>query len=141
MITVQIETDVSQQDRMALAELIRQFNRQFFTPSEWQSIAVMARDNSGEIVGGVLGEIGCNWLYIRVFVVREDLRHQGIGTRLLKTVEQVGLDQSCVGVYLETLDFQAKEFYERLNYRVFGVQENYPIGFKRYFMQKLFGAS
>ncbi|MBD2097095.1 GNAT family N-acetyltransferase [Trichocoleus sp. FACHB-591] len=140
MITVQLEPDVSQQDRMTLVELIRQFNHQFFTPSEWQSIAIMARDNSGVIAGGALGEIGCSWFYIRVLVVREDLRHQGIGTRLLETAEQVGREQNCVGIHLETLDFQAKEFYGRLGYSVFGVQENYPRGFNRYFMQKLFEA-
>ncbi|WP_335069603.1 hypothetical protein [Nostoc sp.] len=32
----------------------------FFPLSEWQSIAVFARDESGLIVGGVLGEIGCD---------------------------------------------------------------------------------
>lgn len=141
MITVQLEQDVSEQDRTTVVDLMRQFNCQFMTPSQWQSIAVLARDDLGAIAGGALGEIGCDWLYIRVLVVREDLRHQGVGTRLLERAEQVGREQNCVGIHLETLDFQAKEFYERLRYRVFGVQDNYPRGFRRYFMQKLFEAA
>ncbi|MEH1935443.1 MAG: hypothetical protein V7L14_17440 [Nostoc sp.] len=63
MITVQLEQEVTQQDRMTVIQMIRQFNQHFFPLSEWQSIAVFARDESGLIVGGVLGEIGCDWLY------------------------------------------------------------------------------
>ncbi|MEA5602040.1 GNAT family N-acetyltransferase [Nostoc sp. UHCC 0252] len=141
MITVQVEQEVTQQDRMTVIQMIRQFNQNFFPLSKWQPVAVFARDESGLIVGGVMGEIGCNWLYIRVLVVQEGLRGKGIGSNILKIAEKEGQKQNCVGVHLETLDFQAKEFYESQGYTVFGFQENYPLGHKRYFMQKLFNLS
>ncbi|MEH2253896.1 hypothetical protein [Nostoc sp.] len=72
MITVQVEQEVTQQDRMTVIQMIRQFNKHFFPLLEWQSIAVFARDESGLIVGGIIDEIGCDWLYIRVLV--EQLR-------------------------------------------------------------------
>ena len=90
MITVQLEQEVTQQDRMTLIQMIRQFNQHFFPLSEWQSIAVFARDESGFIVGGVLGKIGCDWLYIRILVVQEDLRSKGIGSNILKIAEKEG---------------------------------------------------
>ncbi|MEH2356292.1 GNAT family N-acetyltransferase [Nostoc sp.] len=141
MITVQVEQEVTQQDRMTVIQMIREFNQHFFPLSEWQPTAVFARDESGLIVGGILGEIGCDWLYIRVLVVQEDLRGKGIGSNILKIAEKEGQKQNCVGVHLETLDFQAKKFYESQGYTVFGFQENYPLGHKRYFMQKLFNLS
>ena len=126
---------------MTLIQMIRQFNQHFFPLSEWQSIAVFALDESGLIVGGVLGEIGCDWLYIRILVVQEELRSKGIGSNILKIAEKEGQKQNCVGVHLETLEFQAREFYESQGYTVFAVQENYPLMHKRYFMQKLFNLS
>jgi hypothetical protein len=38
--------------------------------------------------------------------------------------------------WLETYSFQARPFYERHGYTVFGVLDNHPIGHQRYFMQK-----
>lgn len=137
MITIQIEPEPTRQDRSALTEMIREFNQQFFQASQWQSVTIFARDESGSIVGGALGEIGCDWLYIRVLVVQENLRGQGIGSEILNVVEQEGQKQDCVGVHLETLEFAAKDFYERQGYVVFGIQKNYSRKYTRYFMQKL----
>lgn len=43
-------------------------------------------------------------------------------------------------VYLDTLDFQARPFYEREGYVVFGVQEDYPPGHQRFYMRKELGS-
>mgnify|MGYP000493816467 CR=1 FL=1 len=141
MITIQIEREPTQLDRTALTDMIRQFNQQFFKRSPWQPVTVFARDELGSIVGGALGEIGCDWLYIRVLVVQESLRGRGMGSEMLKIVEQEGQKQGCVGVHLETLEFAAKSFYERQGYVIFATQNNYPKGHTRYFMQKLFELS
>jgi GNAT superfamily N-acetyltransferase len=120
MITIQVEPEATRDD------------------SQWRSVKVLARDETGAIVGGVLGEIGCGWLYVSVLGVREDWRRQGVGTALLQAAEQEAQKQGSIGVYLETIEFQAPEFYQRHGYSVYAVQENYPIGFKRYYLQKLF---
>jgi len=38
--------------------------------------------------------------------------------------------------HLDTFDFQAKGFYEKLGYTVFGVLEDCPEGHNRYYMSK-----
>jgi GNAT superfamily N-acetyltransferase len=141
MITIQVEPDATQQETMTVMEIVRSFNRQFFAPTQWRSVKILARDEAGTIVGGALGEIGCGWLYITVLGVQEEWRGQGLGTLLLQAAEQEAQKRSTIGVYLETIEFQAREFYERNGYKVYAVQENYPIGFKRFYMQKLFAQS
>jgi GNAT superfamily N-acetyltransferase len=138
MITIQVEPDATKQDALTVMEIVRSFNRQFFPPTQWRSVKILARDETGAIVGGVLGDVGCGWLYISVLGVQEEWRGQGLGTALLQAAEQEGQNQGSIGVYLETIEFQARGFYERNGYTVFAVQENYPIGFKRYYLQKLF---
>ena len=41
-----------------------------------------------------------------------------------------------VCAWLDTFEFQARGFYERLGYTCFGRLEDYPPGFARYFMKK-----
>jgi hypothetical protein len=41
-----------------------------------------------------------------------------------------------VGVWLDTFDFQAPEFYRQHGYVEFGHIDDYPPGHKRYFFQK-----
>jgi GNAT superfamily N-acetyltransferase len=137
-ITINSEPNATKADKITAIAILREFNRQFYPQPQWQAVNIFARDLSGKIVGGIFGEIGCGWLHIEILAVEQELRRKGIGSALLETAEQEGKRQDSVGVYLETFEFQAREFYERHGYTVFGVQENYPIGFKRYFMQKLF---
>jgi hypothetical protein len=38
--------------------------------------------------------------------------------------------------FLDTFSFQARPFYEKLGYHVFGMLENHPAGHQHYFMTK-----
>jgi len=38
--------------------------------------------------------------------------------------------------HLDTFDFQAKDFYIKNSYKIFGVLENCPAGHKRYYFSK-----
>jgi len=39
-------------------------------------------------------------------------------------------------IILDTFDFQAKDFYTKQGYEVFGILDNCPEGHKRYYMKK-----
>ena len=98
--------------------------------------AVFARDASGRIVGSVLAETGHGWLHISTAWVDESERGAGLGSRLLAAAEAEGRRMGCHGVYLDTFSFQARPFYERHGYEVFGTLENFPAGHERYFLRK-----
>ena len=40
-------------------------------------------------------------------------------------------------IHLDTFDFQAKDFYLKHGYEVFGVLDDCPKGHKRYYMKKV----
>ena len=54
------------------------------------------------------------------------------GTR----AEAEAIRRGCLGAWLDTFSFQARGFYERLGYAVFGALADYPPGHDRFFMQK-----
>lgn len=89
-----------------------------------------------ELVGGLTGETWARWLGIELLWVRADRRGSGLGGQILARAEQIARDRGCVGARLETWDFQARPFYERHGYVVFGVLEDYPPGTTEYHLAK-----
>src|SRR4029453_19464389 len=67
---------------------------------------------------------GC--LYVRTLWGREDFRRQGLGRRLMAAAEREARRRGCGRAMLETLEFQAPEFYAKLGYRVTDELEGYP---------------
>ena len=95
---------------------------------------VQAGDNS--FAGGILGEIFWDWLHIDLLWVKEELRGQGYGKRLLFQIEEEARKLGAKNVFLDTFSFQAPGFYEKHGYRVFGQLKNFPYGEQRFFLTK-----
>lgn len=55
---------------------------------------------------------------------------------LMNVIEQSAAERGCESVYLDTFDFQALPFYEKLGFKVFCTLENFPKGHKRIFVKK-----
>lgn len=55
----------------------------------------------------------------------------------MREVEQRAKRLGCVGSTLSTYDSQARPFYEKLGYEVFGVLPDNPVGRERFFMRKM----
>jgi GNAT superfamily N-acetyltransferase len=96
--------------------------------------ALYAADQT--IVGGVVAETYWNWLHIDLLWVKDELRGQQYGHRLLTAAEEEARRRGARNAYLDTFSFQALEFYERHGYHVFGTLEDFPTGHQRYFMTK-----
>jgi GNAT superfamily N-acetyltransferase len=94
-------------------------------------------DTNEEIIAGILSKMYCwNCLYIDVLWVSEKHRNTGLGSKLLKEVENTAKEKGCHLSHLDTFDFQAKDFYLKQGYEIFGVLNECPKGHKRYFMKK-----
>lgn len=94
-------------------------------------------DSNGNIIAGCIAKMYCwNVTYIDTLWVEEKYRELGLGTRLLKVVENTVKEKGCYLIHLDTFDFQAKEFYEKNGYKVFGVLEDCPINHCRYYLRK-----
>ncbi|PVE21009.1 GNAT family N-acetyltransferase [Microvirga sp. KLBC 81] len=107
-------------------------------PSRFQPLAILLRDpNTGETLGGLWGKSSYDWVFIELLVVPEQWRGQNVGTLLLQKAEEVGRVRNCVGVWLKTFGFQARGFYEKNGFELFGSLDDYPRGSNCYFMRKL----
>lgn len=103
---------------------------------DYERLAVVARDVTGEIIGGVHGELCWDWLYVKTMWVGQGHRCQGIGTTLLTEIEMEALSRGIARAHLETTDFQALGFYVKNGYEVFGQLEGKPTGYTWYYLKK-----
>jgi GNAT superfamily N-acetyltransferase len=103
----------------------------------WEAVTVFLRDAVDDrVVGGLLGEIRWRWLYVSKLWVSEAHRGGGAGTRLMAAAESRARERDCIGVYLDTFEYQARPFYERLGFEVYGTLEGFPPGFRQYYLAK-----
>jgi GNAT superfamily N-acetyltransferase len=110
-------------------------------PSQHRGLAVLMRDDTGVVVGGLWGQTSYEWLFTQMLVVPNHLRGQGIGTKVVQIAEQEALERGCKGAWVDTFEFQARTFYELMGYVCFGEIPNHPFGFSRFFMKKEFTRS
>ena len=133
---ITIEQEPAESVRTAVLDRLRAFNRQHAEPPDFRPLTLSARDDDDLLIGGLVGETAWRWLHVDLLWVTEAQRGRGVGSQLLRTAEQEALKRGCAHVYLDTFDFQARPFYERSGYTVFGTQEDFPPGHTRFYLRK-----
>ena len=131
------------QARSAILRPLIRFNEaRLGRPEDHRLLVVLLSDpGTGETLGGLWAETLFAHLHIDLLFVPEPLRGTGIGRRLMGDAEAEAIQRGCRGAWLDTYSFQARGFYQRLGYAVFGTIEDHPPGHRRYFMKKDFQAA
>lgn len=122
------------------AEAVRQkivaFNQVQWQGLSRKNLGLKLQDSEGKLLAGISGKTFGNWFLIDYLWVDESLRHQKIGSRLLLEAELKAKARGCQFALLDTLDFQAKPFYERHGCHVQWIQQAYPETGSKFFMVK-----
>lgn len=90
------------------------------------------------IIAGICADIYI-WkiLFIGLIFVEEKYRKQGLGHFLMNKVEEDARALDVKLAHTDTFDFQAKDFYLKHGYEVFGVLDECPPGHQRFYLKKL----
>lgn len=99
-------------------------------------VVLISDPDAGTVLGGLWGSTNFTQLHIDLLYVPDALRGTGIGSAVIGQAETEAVRRGCRGVWLDTYSFQARGFYERLGYRVFGTIEDYLPGHDRFFLSK-----
>jgi GNAT superfamily N-acetyltransferase len=131
-----IEQEVPDSVRETIVRLVVEYNNSIVGPSNGRPLFVVLRDPALNVCGGLSGSTSRGWLFIDHLVVPEASRRQGIGRELVTLAEREAANRGCHNAWLNTFEFQARGFYEKLGYTCFGELPDYPPGFSRFFMSK-----
>ena len=122
-----VETDPSPESIRFLEERLYDFNVRT-TGAEGNLTGLFLRTADGSQLGGVYGWSWGGTCYVRYLFVAESMRGRGEGTRLIQAVEKEAKTRNCRQIVLETHDFQAPGFYQKLGFDVVGRVDDYPQG-------------
>jgi len=103
------------------------------------NIIALVADNNNCIIGYGLATCVLEELHITNIAVDPHHQHQGVGKRLLREIESIGLEHDCINVYLEVriTNEIAINFYKKFGYRVSQIRKNYYLdGTDAYVMAK-----
>ena len=131
-----LEESPSVGDIDELVHNLVQYNDTRAEKENWQKLVIFLRKPEGKILGGLNGYTHWNWLAIDQIWITEELRNQGWGRKLMECAEKEALKRGCQHAHVDTFDFQALPFYEKLGYRIFGKLDDFPSGHSRFFLQK-----
>nr|WP_197478186.1 GNAT family N-acetyltransferase [Luteibacter rhizovicinus] len=126
------------EDRAAIAAPLFTYNQQHGPQASAETLVLLLKDDKGETAGGLWGKTVYDWMYVELLVVPDAFRGKGAGAALMAKAEAIATQRGCIGAWLDTFAFQARGFYERLGYTVFGELPDHPKGSARYFLSKRF---
>jgi GNAT superfamily N-acetyltransferase len=133
-ISYETATQVPDTVRDTLYDELRRFNQasnqEFWArcedpATEARPLIVTAYDDAGQVLAGLFGETRFAWLKISIMAVQEDLRGRGLGRELVQRAEAEARLRGCRYAFVDTMSYQAPEFYQRLGYAVAGRIEDW----------------
>lgn len=125
---VMAESGGTPDDIKAVQEGLGGYNRARVGPENYSPLHIFLRDEQDRILGGLLGVFYWGWCSIEYLWVSEELRGQGYGSALLEMAEAEARKRGTTNINLDTMSFQAPDFYKAKGYEVFGQLDDVPTG-------------
>lgn len=122
-------TDESTQNALEqVADGLSAFNEANSDVGDWHQKVFIVREAEGRFVGGIVVNVHWYWLHVDMLFVQGEFRYQGVGRELLTAAERYAKSLGCIGAYLDTLSFQAPDFYIKQGYTKLATLGNFPPG-------------
>ena len=141
--TITYQSNLSSRNREYLEHSLEAYNfskNPYMNPKiydQMDAFGFYAYDHD-QVVGGAYGSLDDGyWCHLKLLFVEAEYRGQDIATRLIEQVEQFAKTHHCVGVRTETWSFQARGFYEKLGFELYGQLDNHPPTAIEYLLKKV----
>ncbi len=110
-----------------VADGLSAFNEANSDVGDWHQKVFVVREE-GRFVGGIVLNIHWHWLHVDMLFVQDAFRGHGVGQQLLRAAERYAQPLGCRGACLDTLSFQAPDFYVKQGYTKLATLGNFPPG-------------
>lgn len=138
MYTITYEEDPSPEAIQTLDDGIISYAKQQRDHRPIEFFGFFIRDVRNRVKGGCNGDVLYGCLYVGNLWVEESLRGQGYGTKLMLAAEKFGKEHSCTFASVNTMDWEALDFYKKLGYFVEFERHGFEKNSVFYFLRKDF---
>ncbi|MBY0280671.1 MAG: GNAT family N-acetyltransferase [Alphaproteobacteria bacterium] len=101
-----------------------------------EPFAVSLRNENNDIKGGCNGVLYYGCLYIDQLWIDKNYRGKKFGTQLMQTAENLGRERGCLFSTVNTMDWEALDFYKKCGYFVEFERKGYHGNSTFYFLRK-----
>ncbi|WP_144206905.1 GNAT family N-acetyltransferase [Shewanella donghaensis] len=115
---------------------VREHRFEHMGSEDTKPLSVVSRDENGHILGGIAGRTIYRNFLIEVLWVDKATRGSGLGRQLMEMAEVEAIKRGCVLAQLDTLDYQAPEFYKKLGFEIAGSVAAFTGSPERIFLTK-----
>ena len=119
-----------------IRDSLYRFNEEIVGSDGHAPINIVEYDSEGNIIGGIVSGTYWGWMYVDILWVHEDHRRKGIGSKLLEEAEKEASRRGCHHAHLDTMSWQAPDFYKKHGYEVIGILPDIPSGNQKYLLIK-----
>lgn len=126
----------SRQEIDVLCKGLEQHSKQTIGKSSFEPFGFLVHDDNKTLIAGCTGVFMYGVLNIKLLWVDEIARNKGLGKKLIEKAETLAKEYNCRYITLETFNWQAKEFYEKMGYIIEFQYDGYDNDSKFYFFRK-----
>ena len=127
---IELSETPTKEDLNIISQGIKSYNQNHITDDvvfeQDTNFSVFARNDNGDIVGGIRASAFWNYCIIELLWLSDETRGKGVGSALMEKAESYAIKKGFAYMRTETLSFQAKPFYQKLGYQVFGELHDHP---------------
>lgn len=136
--TIKTDSDPSPEEVLILANGIAAYATQMKGMNTIKLFASFIRDDENHILGGCsfYNFYGC--LYVDQLWVADEIRGNGYGRQLMIIAEKFGKEQGCTFAAVNTMDWEALQFYKKLGYDIEFERKGFANNSILFFLRKVF---
>ena len=102
----------------------------------YDDFCFVAENKDGQITGVITGHAYYNEVHISNLIIKAGCRRNGLGKKLVETVEETYSGKEYEKITVSTYGFQAPEFYQKLGYTVEFIRDDKEPKLRKYFLSK-----
>ena len=133
---LEVHTEPAAADLRTVQDQLLAWNAQVYRPDDPHPLNVLVRGPGGQLLGGLTATTYWNACFVDILWLDFALRRRGIGSAVMAAAEVEAARRGCAFVHLDTLSFQARGFYEKLGYAVYGTLGGFAGDVNRYHLVK-----
>ncbi|MCE5295344.1 MAG: GNAT family N-acetyltransferase [Chlamydiales bacterium] len=100
------------------------------------TFGICIKNETHKILGGAKGALLYGNLYVDSLWIDSKIRHEGWGAKLMAEAEKVGKENGCTFATVNTMDWEALPFYQKLGYNIEFTREGFEKNSKMFMLRK-----
>jgi len=131
-----IKSTLTDEIGAAIVEGFREYSLEKIGANEFLPREFFEAKINGKTIGYLIVRKFGGQLHIKTLLVNKENRSKGVGTKLIQKAFEFGKENGCTFAFVETMDFQALSFYQKLGFKIDFIRDGYSKNSSLYYLSR-----